>query len=113
LLNQIDSFLSDDEGSGRAEVFRYDFDAPDTTGLPGGSLGNALETIIGLEDSGDGSGCPSRWNFRHPDPGGKRMGPGTERRTPAAFGMELHPFVLPATGGVLGCLPGGRVWPRD
>ncbi len=50
--NVIDSFQLDDEGSGRAEVFRYDFDAPVTTGLPGGSLGNDIETIIGPGDSG-------------------------------------------------------------
>ena len=50
--NVIDSFQPDDEGSGRAEVFRYDFDAPATTGLTGGSLGNDMETIIGPGDSG-------------------------------------------------------------
>ena len=50
--NVIDSFQLDDEGSGRAEVFRYDFDAPDSTGLTGGSLGNDIETIIGPGDSG-------------------------------------------------------------
>ena len=50
--NVIDSFQLDDEGSGRAEVFRYDFDAPDTTGLTGGSRGNDIETIIGPGDSG-------------------------------------------------------------
>lgn len=50
--NVIDSFQLDDEGSGRAEVFRYDFDAPTTTGLVGGSLGNDIETIIGPGDSG-------------------------------------------------------------
>lgn len=51
-FNLIDAFESDDEGGGFAEVFRYDFDAPGTTGLPGGSLGNAVETIIGPGDSG-------------------------------------------------------------
>jgi secreted trypsin-like serine protease len=50
--NVIDSFQLDDEGSGLSEVFRYDFDAPATTGLPGGSLGNDKETIIGPGDSG-------------------------------------------------------------
>jgi hypothetical protein len=50
--NVIDSFLLDDEGFGRAEVFRYDFDMPSSTGLPGGSLGNDIETIIGSGDSG-------------------------------------------------------------
>jgi hypothetical protein len=50
--NVIDGFQLDDEGSGRAEVFRYDFDAPGTTGLTGGSLGNDIETIIGPGDSG-------------------------------------------------------------
>lgn len=47
-----DGFQLDDEGSGRAEVFRYDFDAPVTTGIIGGSLGNDIETIIGPGDSG-------------------------------------------------------------
>ncbi len=50
--NVIDGFQSDDEGSGRAEVFRYDFDAPNSVGILGGSLGNAIETIIGPGDSG-------------------------------------------------------------
>ena len=50
--NVIDSFQLDDEGSGLAEVFRYDFDAPSTTGLKGGSLGSDVETIIGPGDSG-------------------------------------------------------------
>jgi hypothetical protein len=48
----FDEFLLDDEGSGRAEVFRYDFDAPATVGIIGGSLGNDIETIIGPGDSG-------------------------------------------------------------
>ncbi len=50
--NVIDRLAWDDEDSGVAEVFRYDFDNPSTTGLPGGSLGNAIETIIGPGDSG-------------------------------------------------------------
>jgi len=50
--NVIGGFQLDDEGSGRAEVFFYDFDAPATTGLPGGSLGNTIETLIGPGDSG-------------------------------------------------------------
>lgn len=50
--NVIDGFQMDDEGSGRAEVFRYDFDVPVTTGILGGSLGNNIETIIGPGDSG-------------------------------------------------------------
>ena len=50
--NVIDSFQLDEEGSGRAEVFRYDFDAPSTTEMLGGSLGNDIETIIGPGDSG-------------------------------------------------------------
>ena len=50
--NLIDNFQLDDEGSGRAEIFRYDFDTPDTTGILGGSLGNDVETIIGPGDSG-------------------------------------------------------------
>ncbi len=51
-FNMIDSLTADDEGSGAFEVFRYDFDDPGTTGLPGGSLGNDVETIIGPGDSG-------------------------------------------------------------
>ena len=60
--NIIDSFQSDDKGGGFPAVFLYDFDSPDTTGLPGGSLGNNVETLIGPGDSGgplllaDGSG---------------------------------------------------------
>ncbi len=50
--NVIDSFQLDDESSGWAEIFRYDFDAPATTGIVGGSLGNEIETIIGPGDSG-------------------------------------------------------------
>lgn len=50
--NVIDTLGPDDEGSGLAEVFRYDFDAPSTTGLSDGSLGNDIETIIGPGDSG-------------------------------------------------------------
>ncbi len=50
--NVIDTLDLDDEGSGLAEVFRYDFDDPSTTGLPGGSLGNGTETIIAPGDSG-------------------------------------------------------------
>ena len=48
--NVIDSFQA--EQGGDALLFSYDFDAPATTGLPEGSLGNALETIIGPGDSG-------------------------------------------------------------
>lgn len=51
-FNMIDSLTADDEGSGAFEVFRYDFDDPSTTGQPGGSLGNDVETIIGPGDSG-------------------------------------------------------------
>lgn len=51
-LNVIDSLDLDDEGTGLAEVFRYDFDDPSSTGQPGGSLGNDQETIIGPGDSG-------------------------------------------------------------
>jgi hypothetical protein len=51
-FNVVDSFEADDLGGHYPALFRYDFDAPDTTGLPGGSLGNDLETIIGPGDSG-------------------------------------------------------------
>jgi hypothetical protein len=50
--NVIDSLWPDEEGSGVVEVYRYDFDDYQTTGLPGGSLGNDVETIIGPGDSG-------------------------------------------------------------
>ena len=40
------------QGEGDGLLFRYDFDDPDTFGLLDGSLGNALETIIGPGDSG-------------------------------------------------------------
>lgn len=50
--NVIDSFEADDEGSGFAEVFLYDFDDPTSFGNPGGSLGNDVETIITPGDSG-------------------------------------------------------------
>lgn len=50
--NVLDTFAPDDERGEFAEVFRYDFDQPATTGQPGGSLGNDLETIIGPGDSG-------------------------------------------------------------
>lgn len=50
--NVIDSFQPDDHGGGFPAVFLYDFDLPDSTGLPGGSLGNNLETLIGPGDSG-------------------------------------------------------------
>lgn len=42
----------DDKGGGAFEVFRYDFDHPASTGQPGGSLGNDVETVIGPGDSG-------------------------------------------------------------
>lgn len=50
--NVIDTLTLDDEGGGFAEVFRYDFDDPASTALVGGSLANAIETIIGRGDSG-------------------------------------------------------------
>lgn len=40
------------ETSGSGILFRYDFDAPDSFGQVGGSLGNDIETIIGSGDSG-------------------------------------------------------------
>ncbi|MCX6914767.1 MAG: hypothetical protein NT167_17250 [Verrucomicrobia bacterium] len=60
--NVVDAFTPDDLGGGFAALFRYDFDSPATFGLPGGSLGNNLESLIGPGDSGgplllfDGSG---------------------------------------------------------
>ena len=43
--NVIDQLALDDEGSGAPEVFRYDFDSPDLTGQPNGSLGNARDYL--------------------------------------------------------------------
>ena len=60
--NVVDAFTPDDLGGGFAALFRYDFDSPATFGLPGGSIGNNLESLIGPGDSGgplllfDGSG---------------------------------------------------------
>lgn len=48
--NVVDSFERETGGDGL--LFRYDFDAPDTTGEQGGSLGNRVETLIGPGDSG-------------------------------------------------------------
>jgi len=50
--NVVDSLTLDDLGSGLPALFHYDFDAPNTVGVPGGSLGNAVETLIGPGDSG-------------------------------------------------------------
>lgn len=64
--NVLDSFQTDDEGSGVFEVFRYDFDDPATTGLSGGSLSNDIETIIGPGDSGGAAlrmGADGRWEL--------------------------------------------------
>ncbi len=46
--NEIDIFFVDDEGSGRREVFQFDFDSPTS----GDSLGNDIETTLGGGDSG-------------------------------------------------------------
>jgi len=48
--NIADSFEAASSGTGL--LFRYDFDAPDTFGTVGGSLGNDIETIIAPGDSG-------------------------------------------------------------
>jgi hypothetical protein len=50
--NVVNSLQPDDGGAGYNALFNYDFSSPDTTGQPGGSLGNNLETIIGPGDSG-------------------------------------------------------------
>ncbi len=50
--NVVDWFTPDDQGGGFPALFRYDFDAPDTTGSLSGSLGNNLESLIGPGDSG-------------------------------------------------------------
>ncbi|MGJ8639617.1 MAG: hypothetical protein ACSHYA_09510 [Opitutaceae bacterium] len=48
--NVVDSFEQESGGAGL--LFRYDFDAPDTFGTVGGSLGNDVETLIAPGDSG-------------------------------------------------------------
>ncbi|MCK4871870.1 MAG: hypothetical protein KAS72_04005 [Phycisphaerales bacterium] len=51
--NIVDLFFLDDEGSGVAEVWEYDFDGPEGNGTMGGpTLGNDIETTIGAGDSG-------------------------------------------------------------
>lgn len=50
--NVVDSFTTDDLGGGFPALLRYDFDAPDTFGMAGGSLGNDRESLIGPGDSG-------------------------------------------------------------
>jgi len=50
--NVVDTFTPDDLGGNFSALFRYDFDAPDTVGQPGGSLGNAAESLIAPGDSG-------------------------------------------------------------
>lgn len=52
--NAADVLIPDDDGSGRAEVFVFDFDGPDasTNRMGGTTLGNAVETTFGSGDSG-------------------------------------------------------------
>lgn len=51
--NTADLFVVDDEGSGRDEIFFYDFDGPTGNGLLGGAtLGNDIETGVRGGDSG-------------------------------------------------------------
>jgi hypothetical protein len=50
--NVADSFTGDDLGGGFRALLRYDFDAPETFGMAGGSLGNDREPLIGPGDSG-------------------------------------------------------------
>lgn len=50
--NVVDSFTADDLGGGFPALLRYDFDASDTFGMPGGSVGNDRESLIGPGDSG-------------------------------------------------------------
>lgn len=51
-VNLAEFFIVDDEGSGAREIFIFDFDAPETAGQPGGSLGNDIETTLSFGDSG-------------------------------------------------------------
>jgi hypothetical protein len=52
--NVADLSFLDDDGTGFAEVYVFDFDGPDgTTNITGGpTLGNTLETTLGFGDSG-------------------------------------------------------------
>jgi len=50
--NVVDAFTRDDLGGAFNAGLRYDFDAPSSFGLPGGSLGNDRESLIGPGDSG-------------------------------------------------------------
>lgn len=50
--NVAEFFILDDEGSGAREIFLFDFDAPETAGQPGGSLGNDIEATLSFGDSG-------------------------------------------------------------
>ncbi|GIW95018.1 MAG: hypothetical protein KatS3mg110_3059 [Pirellulaceae bacterium] len=51
--NQADAGILDDEGSGKVEVFLFDFDGPTGNGPLGGpTLGNDVETTTGPGDSG-------------------------------------------------------------
>ncbi len=52
--NAADVLAPDEDGSGRAEVFIFDFDGPNasTNALGGSSLGNRTETTFAVGDSG-------------------------------------------------------------
>jgi secreted trypsin-like serine protease len=51
--NTADAFVADDEGSGRAELFYFDFDGGGQPNRLGGAgLGNAVETSMATGDSG-------------------------------------------------------------
>ncbi len=62
--NQADAFILDDGGSGKNEVFYFDFDGGGVTNQIGGAgLGNSVETTLASNDSGSPSFVErnSRW----------------------------------------------------
>ncbi len=54
--NQADAFILDDNGSGKNEIFYFDFDGGGVTNQLGGtSLGNSIESTLASNDSGSPS----------------------------------------------------------
>lgn len=99
--NNADLFVADDDGSGAAEIYYFDFDGPTlASNLMGGlTLGNELETSV----SGGDSGSPTFVQ----DSGGiwRLAGVNTftfkssEGQTPATFGTGGGGMLVPAYAG--------------
>lgn len=102
--NNADVFFTDDEGSGAAELWEADFDAPNgSSGAYGGaSLGNDVEANIGGGDSGGPSFV---------DVGGTKYLVATNtygRGSSGTFGTYLGGVLLESyTGWIDGVLAGG------